>query len=252
MQEAPIQTIPSEFYARVLAAHTSTDKHQRFWSTSRLILQQAIGQLDPKCQGLSIWIVSCMPPSGPFNKVRSLRESIGIGTFPWHNDLEQNALFLGAESLAGNVVTLCRPGIIQNLEKKHNLIPASHIEYERSAAIYPILYTGLIAGVLLVSSTQIDYFLAQVHPELVQAYANLAALAFTPEDFYPPEKIALCIMPPHEEQKAHFAHFRQMVEYVIITAAKKNQPINNQQADMLVWKQLEEKLLQISTTSQLS
>ena len=221
MQEAPIQTIPSEFYARVLASHTSTDKNQRFWSTSHIILQQAIEQLDPKRQGLSIWIVSCMPPSGPFYKVRSLRESIGIGTFPWPNDLEQNALFLGAESLAGSVVTHCRPGIIQNLEKEHNLIPASHIEYEKSAAIYPILYTGLIAGVLLVSSTQIDYFLEPGRLELVQAYANLAALAFAPEDFYPPAEIALGIMPPHEEQKAHFAHFRQMVEHIIIIAAKK-------------------------------
>ena len=37
-------------------------------------------------------------------KIRSLRESLGQGTPPWQADLEQQATFLGAESLAGYVV----------------------------------------------------------------------------------------------------------------------------------------------------
>jgi hypothetical protein len=205
-----------------------------------------MGQLDPDCLGLAIWIVSCMPPSGPFNKVRSLRESVGIGTAPWPSNLEQNALFLGAESLAGDAVTYCRSGIINNLAEAHNLKAASHIEHEKSVAIYPILCAGHIAGVLLVLSTQIDYFLSPGRPELIQAYANLTALAFKPEDFYPTEKIALGIMPLQKEQESHFAHFRQMVEQILIIAANNNRPISNQQANMLVWTQLEEKLLNSS------
>ncbi|GHO85002.1 GAF domain-containing protein [Dictyobacter formicarum] len=244
-QEVSLKTIPSEFYARVLVARASIAENLRFWSTSHLILQQAIGQLDPERRGMSIWVVRCMPPSGPYKKVRSLRESVGLGTPPWVGNLEQTAMFLGAESLAGNVVTLCRPGIIQNLDKEHNLMPASRVEYEKSAAIYPILYAGRIAGVLLVSSTQIDYFLSQARTDLVQQYADLVALAFEPQDFYAPEDIALCVMPSHRQQKEYFSRFRQMVAETMLRAATKNQPVNNQQADMLVWKRLEEELLQI-------
>lgn len=245
MHDTALKTIPSEFYARVLVARASTTENLRFWSTCHLILQQAIGQIDPDRRGMSIWVVRCMPPSGRYHKVRSLRESVGLGTPPWVGNLEQNAMFLGAESLAGNVVTLCRPGIIQNMDNEHSLMPASRVEYEKSAAIYPILYAGRIAGVLLVSSTEVDYFLSQTRTDLVQHYADLVALAFEPSDFYAPEEIALCVMPSHQEQRAYFSRFRQMVAETMLTAAAHNKSVNNIQADMLVWCQLEDELLRL-------
>ncbi|GAC1360221.1 MAG: hypothetical protein PVS3B1_07090 [Ktedonobacteraceae bacterium] len=245
--EESAKAIPAEFYARVLIARASISENLRFWSTCHLILQQAIGQLDPDRRGMSIWVVRCMPPSGPYSKVRSLRESVGLGTPPWVGNLEQNAMFLGAESLSGHVVTLFRPGIIENLEEEHNLMPATHVEYEKSAAIYPILYAGRIAGVLLVSSAEVNYFLSQARCELVQNYADLIALAFEPADFYAPEQIALCVMPSHEEQKEYFAKFRQLVAETMLYAATRNQPVNTLQADMLVWQKLEEELLKLPT-----
>lgn len=245
-QDEATKAIPPEFYARVLVARASTSENLRFWSTCHLILQQAIGQLDPDQRGMAIWVVRCMPPSGPYGKVRSLRESVGLGTSPWVGNLEQNAMFLGAESLAGNVVTLFRPGIIQNLNEAHSLMPATRVEYEQSAAIYPILYAGRIAGVLLVSSTEVNYFLSQSRNDLVQYYADLTALAFEPDEFYAPERIALCVMPSHEEQKEYFANFRQMVAETMLDAANKNQSVNAIQADLLVWQRLEEELLKIS------
>ncbi|GCE28250.1 hypothetical protein KDA_37340 [Dictyobacter alpinus] len=244
--EPMITTIPSEFYSRVLAAHASTTENLRFWSTCNLILQQALGHLDPERRGMSIWVVRCMPPSGPYYKVRSLRESVGIGTPPWGNNLEQNAMFLGAESLAGNVVTLCRPGIIQNLEIEHNLMPATHVEHEKSAAIYPILNAGRVGGVLLVSSAEINYFLPSARVNLVKGYADLVALAFEAKDFYPPEDIALSVMPPHAQQKPYFTRFRQMVSETILQAAAQQQVLSNLQADLLVWQKLEEALLELS------
>lgn len=245
--EPLMTTIPPEFYARVLSTHASTSENLRFWSTCNLILQQALGHLDPERRGMSIWVVRCMPPSGSYHKVRSLRESVGVGTPPWINNLEQNAMFLGAESLAGNVVTLCRPGIIQNLEIEHNLMPATKVEYEKSAAIYPILNAGRIAGVLLTSSAEINYFLPATRAELVQKYADLIALAFKAEDFYSPEDIALCVMPPHEKQKPYFTRFRQFVAETILQSAAQQQSLSNAQANLLVWQKLEEDLLQLAT-----
>jgi len=237
------RVIPSEFYTRVLSTRATTNENLRFWSTSHLILQQAIGQLDPERHGMSIWIVSCMPPSGPYQKVRSLRENVGLGTPPWPTNLEQDALFLGAESLAGNVVTLCRPGIIQDMEQEHLIVPAQHAEFEKSSAIYPILYAGRIAGVFLVSSTVPNYFQAQSFTDLIQQYAELAALAFEPQQFYTPDQIALCVMPKLEEQKKHFIHFRSLVQQVMLESSFYQNPINNLQADMIVWQRLEETLL---------
>jgi hypothetical protein len=243
--------IPSEFYANVLLTRASTSENLRFWSTCHLILQQAIGQLDPARQGMSIWVVRCMPPSGPCKKVRSLRESVGLGTPPWVGNLEQKAMFLGAESLAGNAVTQCRPAIIQNLDEQHTLMPRVLTEYEKSAAIYPILYAGRIAGVLLVSSAAPNYFQSQIRIQLVQNYADLVALAFEPDEFYALEDIALCIMPSPKEQEKYFANFRQRVTETMLHAANNNQPVSNMQADMIVWQRLEEELLSIATTNHL-
>ena len=245
VQEDTTKDIPSEFYARVFVARASTTEHLRFWSICHLILQQAIGQLDPERLGMSIWVVRCMPPSGPYNKVRSLRESVGLGTPPWVGNLEQTAMFLGAESLAGNVVTLCRPGIVQNLDEEHSLMPTQRTENEKSSAIYPILYAGRIAGVFLVSSAQYNHFLSQARTSLVQRYADLIALAFEPEDFYEPDQIALSLMPYHTAQKESFARFRQLVAETMLEAANRNQPVNNLTADRLVWQRLEDELLKM-------
>ncbi|GER92077.1 hypothetical protein KDW_62390 [Dictyobacter vulcani] len=75
--EPLLTAIPAEFYARVLSTLASTTENLRFWSTCNLILQQALGHLDPERRGMSIWVVRCMPPSGTYHKVRSLRESVG-------------------------------------------------------------------------------------------------------------------------------------------------------------------------------
>jgi GAF domain-containing protein len=174
-----------------------------------------------------------------------LRESIGIGTPPWSGNLEQKAMFLGAESLAGNVVTLCRPAIIENLDEENTLFPASRVEFERSCAIFPILFAGRIAGAFLVSSAQYNHFLSQSRVTLVQAYADLIALAFEPENFFEPDDIALNVMPWHNEQRRHFVSFRQMVSNTIIQAARDNHPISNVQAEAMVWQQLEDTLIQL-------
>lgn len=250
LKEDASKDIPPDFYTRVLSARASTTENLRFWSLCQIILQQAIGQLDPDRQGLAVWVVRCMPKSGFYNKVRSLRESIGLGTPPWGGSLEQKAMFLGAESLAGNVVTLCRPAIIENLDEENTLFPASRVEYEKSCAIFPILFAGRIAGAFLVSSAQYNHFLSQSRVALVQGYADLIALAMEPEDFFDPEDIALCVMPWHEEQEKYFASFRQKVSDTIIHAAREGNPINNIEAETIVWQQLEEKLIQLPVESE--
>ena len=239
----PTKEIPCEFYARVLQARATTTENLRFWSTCQLILRQALGQLDSEHLGMYVRIVSCMPPSGPYNKVRSLRENIGLGTPPWPSNLEQTTVFLGAESLVSNVVVLCRPVIIQDIEQEQLIILTGHTAYKQSTAIHPILLAGRIAGVLLISSTQKNYFLSQNSIDLIQSYVDLVALAFDSQEFYAPEQIALSIMPSPEQQKASLAMFRHLVSQTMRDAAQKNQSISNTQANLLVWQKLENELL---------
>jgi len=243
--------VPSTFYTSVFTARASTVDTMRYWSISNLILQQAIGQLDPDRLGMAIHVVRCMPPAQSDQKIHSLRESVGIGTPPWIGDLEQRAMFLGAESLCGYVVTLCRPAANQNVDDPNNLIPAHRVEHEKSAAVHPILYAGRIAGCLLVSSTQANYFLSHVRIALIESYANLLALAFEPDEFHEPEEIELRYMPEQEIQKRFFADFRQRVAKTMIEAARNKHPVNNILAEQIVWRALEQELFEYQHVSNL-
>ncbi|GAC1379216.1 MAG: hypothetical protein NVS4B7_05040 [Ktedonobacteraceae bacterium] len=238
--------IPPAFYIRVFASRATSTESMRFWSLSNLILQQALGQLDPDRTGMGIVVVRCMTPSQTDKKVHSLRESVGVGTPPWSSNLEQRGMFLGAESLCGYVVTACRPCSTQNVDDEQSLIPAHKVEYEKSASVHPILYAGRVAGCLLVSSTQYNYFLSQARFALIEQYANLLALAFEPEEFYEPDEIELRVMPSQQIQKQHFADFRQRVANAMLEASRNKQPVNSIVAEQMVWQQLEEELLLVS------
>src|SRR5205823_2626176 len=84
---------------------------------------------------------------------------------------------------------------------------------------------GRIAGCLLVSSSQYNYFLSPSRSALIEQYAKLLALAFEHHEFYEPHQIELRVMPDQEEQKAYFANFRQRVANTMIEAARNRPPL---------------------------
>ena len=214
----------------------------RFSSLCTLILQQALEQLDPQRLGMAIIVARCMPPS-PGHKVRSLLETIGLGTEPWGKQLEQRGILLGVESLAGHVIASCHLETNQNLRDRQSLSPGYRTNWEESAAAAPIMSMGGIAGSLLVSSTQPDYFLPTCCT-LIESYAELIALAFTPEDFYTPQDIQLGIMPPYEVQQSYLSEFQQRAIEAMRQAMSNQHPISYLQAEQLVWQQIEAELLQ--------
>jgi transcriptional regulator with XRE-family HTH domain len=231
------------FISQVLDTRANTPDMLRFWTMTRLILQHALQQLDSNTLGMSITLVRCMPPTRD-GKIRSLRESVGLGTPPWSGDLEQRALFLGAESLAGHVVTLCRPETIDDMRINVSFLPAYQTEYEVSATAHPIMYANRIAGCLLLSSTQPRYFLSLSRFSLIRGYTNLLALAFNAEEFYAPELVELYMMPPLEVQQTYFAHFRQRVLALLKESSTTQYPLTSVQAEQVVWQQLEEQFLE--------
>ncbi len=242
--EDTARDIPSAFYARIFNSYTTTIESLRFWSICNLILQEALGQLDPDRLGLAITVVRCFVSSRS-KQVRSLYETVAQGTFPWSTNMEQKGMYLGAESLAGYCVSTARPQVIQNLKDESNPLPAHQTDHEVSAATHPIMFSGRIAGCILISSTQPNYFLSQSHLTLIGKYANLLALALDPDDFHKQEEIALLPMPLHTIQARYFAEFRNRV-----TDAMLKFHTGNTQAEQFVREELEEQLLQLRANAE--
>jgi GAF domain-containing protein len=236
--------IPATFIASVLSARARTHREIRYWSLCRLIIEQAIGQLDPDRLGMAITVVRCMK-SEKFAYIRTLRESAATGTPPWPGNLDQQSMFLGAESLAGLCVSSCREVQNNDIRSNTNLLPAHQVEFELSAAAAPILLSGKCAGCMLISSTQPDFFLSQQRLTLIRNYANLLALAFEPAEFYESSDIRLEVMPLHAIQRGYFSDFhRRTLE---IVAETKRTP---QQAEQQLLEDLEETLLEAQRKKQ--
>ena len=240
--------IPYKLIMEVLETRASTPDLLRFWSITRLILPEALKQLDPERLGMIITVVRCMPPTAD-GKIRSLRETIGQGTGPWNGSLEEKALLLGAESLAGYVTALCRLEQVGDLRLNRTFLPTYQAEHEISAVACPIMRACRVAGCLLFSSTQPDYFASEVYLELVNAYTRLISLAFDASDFYNPDLIDLHIMPPPEVQLVHISSFRQRVLKLMQESSNGTQRLASAQAEQMVWQQFEELLLNLPRSS---
>ena len=236
--------LPYKLIMEVLDARANTPDLLRFWSITRIILPEALKQLDVERLGMIITVVRCMPPTKD-GKIHSLRETVGQGTGPWSGSLEEKALLLGAESLAGYVTSSCRLEQVGDLRSNRTFLPAYQGEHEISAVACPIMRACRVAGCLLFSSTQPDYFASQVYLELVSAYTRLIALAFDASDFYNPDIIDLRIMPPLEVQQIHISSFRQRVIKLMQESTNGSQRLASTQAEQMVWQQFEELLLNL-------
>ncbi len=239
-----LDQIEYSFVMQVLELRASTSDVVLLWALCHQVFQHALRRLDPERIGMAIRVVLCMPPVSDGN-IHSLRESVGQGTPPWEADLEHEAILLGAESLAGYVVASCRPEAVQNLARETYRLPAHRAAYEQSATAVPLLYANRVAGCVLVSSTQPNYFVSSSRLSLIADYTRLIALALKPEQFYPPECIGLRVIPSFEVQEVLLASFRSRVIALMQEASNQRQPLTRTQAEQLVWQRLEEELIHI-------
>jgi transcriptional regulator with XRE-family HTH domain len=239
--------LPSEFFRRVLETRCTTSDKQLYWTITQQILEHGVRQLDPERVGISITVVRCTPP-GADGKVRSLRENVGIGTPPWEGDLTARALFLGAESLAGHVVSSFHYENVDDLRLRRTFVPAYQGEHEISSIAWPLLMGGRTAGCLLLSSTLPNYYRSDARRLLVADYARLLSLAFLPEQFYPYEMIELRQMPPIEVQRTFFGHFQNRVTELMVEKINAGQRIGREEAELTIWQEIEADLIEYMYT----
>lgn len=238
-RDAISKQVSRDFYP--LLIRTRKETSNRFSQLCFLTLQAALVQLDNGRLGTEIIVLRCMPLRN--GKVRSLREACALGNRPWRGDLQLKHLFLGAESLAGYSVTTIHQAVVQDIEKDTSLVPIHQVKNEKSAAAFPIVCEGAIAGCLLITSTQLNFFIPE-RLALLAEFADALALAFRDADFYPPSAIELRVMPPYEVQERAFASFDKRRSGLLERAKHEEQPLDAVQAGQLVQEELEEEFLQ--------
>lgn len=236
------ETIPSEVYADVLEIKATKPPFIRFSLITQRLVSALLEQLDPGTVGVGVTLLACTVPRGD-RPVRSLHVIGGDATAPLRQKMSGVVVYLvGIEALAGYAVTHGRLYSLQHME--HDIIPSIKIAGIESAVACPLRDGSRIAGSLSLCSTQPNYFPLSHFP-LIESYANLAALAFSEEQFYPPERIQLSILPNQQRQYVAFSNFRNRVRSLLNEAIRNQQPLNIKEAERQVWQQLEEELLAV-------
>lgn len=244
-EELPVERflaqVPPEFYALSLNAQTFTPYPLCRQATQDLILQQALEHLDPERHGLFISVVTCVPPRHG-RIVRSLREIDGLGTPPWSRTPAEKTIFLGAEALVGYAVSEMVQCVV-NTRDEVTIFPVRWMENERSAAAFPIMRHGMVAGALVVASAQ-EYFFTKAHLAVLEEYSYMAALMFEPEEFFDTREIALEAMPAYELQAPYFVDYNRRISQKFAEAHSQGISITLREARQFVWQDLEAVLLQ--------
>ncbi len=245
-RQEPQLEIPATFYQRVLALRAEKQEHLRYWAMSSLLLRQIVEQMDGGQRSMAAWFSKCMPLSGADQKVHSLRMCQAHSTIPEYNFLEHRSLFLGIEAAEGQAVSTFHP--VMYLQQGEVGCPRSlsPVVPHVSAAIYPILDLGRVAGALTIISLRPQDFSLPLRAHLFENYAALYSLALQSEDFYPPSEIALGGLPTYAVQQRYLIDFRHRVQRLMIISNQQGQPLSISDAEDRIWQELESELLRLA------
>lgn len=231
---------PANFYVNLLYAYANSLLNMRKDAVSTTIFQQVLSLLDPRNLGLAVTIDQCVTPS-VHNMVRSLRRTMGRGNHPWPTHLEQQILFLGAETPAGHCANTRRPIVIQNPEEQKEQFPLYKEVLAKSEYACPIMLGDTLAGVLHLASIQ-PYFFTEKRQELARFYATAATLAFTAKEFYTSLQVGIGIMPSYERQRPVLSTFPERSRRIHIEASDNRSGINFEEARDRAWQEIEQVL----------
>lgn len=243
---APVHEIHPEFYRRVMNTYTTIPSGLREWSLTVLITQQILAHLDPHQNGMHVFLAYCSPPSSNLS-IRSLRKIVGRGTAPWNYTDEYATQFFGAESLVGRAIMRGHPITVQSAEDLDWGSAPELGSFARSICVLPLLRANQVAGSLCVMSTQ-ERFFSHFHLDLLQQYTNLLVITCEEKSFFRHEDIVLSVMPLLEQQIPLLQSFQQRVMRRIHQATRQYHFLTKQEAELLVWQEIEEELLDLVST----
>ena len=235
------QEIPTPFYAQIVRIHHTLPRILCCNTICELVLQQALKQLDLNYTGMYIAVAQCIPPSSQ-GRVRSLRILMSQATRCCE---EPEQLLLGAGTLTANAVLTGQPLTGRKDQNEKSIRAALKVQrWANCFFVHPIKQANHIAGCLLLSSADPDYFLVASRRRLIQQYAELITLAFEPTVFFAPEQINLAYVPSYEEQYPYLFSLRRRVAYLMSQFS-----LNIWQAERMAFQQIEAELLHCSQIS---
>ncbi|GAC1359312.1 MAG: hypothetical protein NVS2B12_12830 [Ktedonobacteraceae bacterium] len=189
--------VGKDIYFKVLElAANSQDDETRMWHVSQAIFEYALLHMDPEHQGMAVTYAKLMQPHA--DGIHSLHEVAMRGNNPWSTSSE-TAAFLGSTSLAGNAAMTQRLQVWNTADEGRS--PVEIDEFEHSACAAPVLRNSLLAGVLIFSSTQANFFKDPLRCQAVAEYALLMAVALNDSEFYLPSLLNLRPMPDLKWQR---------------------------------------------------
>jgi hypothetical protein len=238
-----LKEVPAHFSSQVLHAFNmiALPEH-RLWAIGHMVLQQAVGQLDPDHHGIEASVVCCLSPRKGAVSIRSLYQALHAGTYV---EMGRAApLLLGVETLPGYVVSTCQPAWVATFQQE-SVLPIWPLADEESAAAYPLMRYGRIAGAFSVSS-RVPNFFTPARRELLDQYTQLLSLAFDAPDFFDPHTIRLASFPrpQYEQQRQYLETLRGRVAQQITKEATSNQhPRSVREVEITVLQAIEEAML---------
>lgn len=214
--QAGLGPIPQDIYQRVLELNaTHDDDESRFWHISQAIFETALEHMDGNHMGMAITYAKLMPQHD--DGIHSLREVSMRGHDPWPTSSDTSKAYLGSTTLAGTVAVMQRMQYWTSSDR-YNRIQVEVDDFEQSACAAPVMRGTHIAGVLIVSSTQPDFFQDASAQNAVAEYALLINVGLSTLDFYPFSSLHLRPMASLNWQREQLS--RSYVERIITYARK--------------------------------
>jgi transcriptional regulator with XRE-family HTH domain len=229
-QIGKIGEVPKEIYRRVIELISMSDEDDiRFWEVTQAVFEHALYHLDGEMRGMAISYAHLLSPRE--DGIHALREAIMRGHGPWPLTAESR-VYLGSTSLAGTAATLQRMQIWDGSDSR---LQVEVDEHERSACATPVVRGSRIAGVLIVSSTNADFFRQPMACQAVGEYTQLLSLSLHERDFQPFSLLHLRPMPDLAWQREHL---RQNYAARVVNYARKQQS-SRQEAERFIQKEIE-------------
>ena len=227
-----IREVQKDIYTRVMElVATTSDDEARTWQITQTVFEHALLHLDSDRKGLAVTFARFMPAHE--DGIHSLYEAFMRGNYPWPYGLEVQA-FLGSNTLAGAAALSQRWQTWDDLDETTRLRVVID-DFEKSACAYPVFRNGRMGGVLLVSSTNPNFFNDFNARRAVVEYAQLIGLALPREDFHRAAELNLRPMPDLRWQREEIS--RTGLNRIIAYARKYG--CSSAEAEVLVRRDLE-------------
>ncbi len=206
--------VPKEIYVKVLEmAANSQDEETRMWHISQTLFDYAFLHIDAERLGLVIAYATLM--QGRADGIHSLYEISRRSNDSCLTPIDATA-FLGSTSLAGAAAVMQRLQVWHDTDSERTLFEKD--DFVRSSCAAPVLSNSLLAGVLIFSSPQPDFFKNPLICQAITEFALLMAVAISDHEFQLPSLLNLRPMPDLSWQRRRIAD--AYLNRVIIYAGK--------------------------------